>query len=200
MSRKFIILIIVVILGSILLSGCKLSASKAPAATPTVELSFPTNPAPGTAVVQGNTPVVVPALATPTISVIINTPVAATPIPTLGVFPTPVRPETYTVQAYESYYCLARRFNLDPEGLMAANGNVELYPGTVLKIPATGTWTLGDRFLKAHPANYTVKSGDTIYRIACVEFGDVDPMNIALANNLAAPAYKLTVGQVLQIP
>ena len=103
-------------------------------------------------------------------------------------------------QAYESYYCLARRFNLDPEGLMAANGNVELYPGTVLKIPATGTWTLGDRFLKAHPANYTVKSGDTIYRIACVEFGDVDPMNIALANNLAAPAYKLTVGQVLQIP
>jgi|ADurb_H2B_02_Slu_FD_contig_81_195921_length_5249_multi_3_in_0_out_0_2 LysM repeat protein len=197
MNKKLIALVVITLLGGILLSGCKLSASTPPAATPTVELAFPTNPVQNTPVVQANTPVP-PVVATPTVVVVINTPPA--PVPTLGVFPTPVRPTSYTVQAYESYYCIARRFNLDPAGLMTANGSVELHPGTVLKVPSTGTWPGGDRALKAHPATYTVKSGDTIHRIACEVFGDVDPMNIALANNLAAPDYKLTVGQVLQIP
>jgi LysM repeat protein len=52
--------------------------------------------------------------------------------------------------------------------------------------------------LKAHPADYTVKAGDTIYSIAC-DFGDVDPMAIAAANNLQAP-YTLKVGDVIRIP
>jgi LysM repeat protein len=67
-----------------------------------------------------------------------------------------------------------------------------------LNIPATGTWTSGERALKAHPADYTVISGDTINSIAC-EFGDVDPLAIAAANGLSSP-YTLNAGSVIKIP
>jgi LysM repeat protein len=113
---------------------------------------------------------------------------------------TPGRPATYTIHAGESCYCLARRFNVDPDTLISANGtncNTNLQPGTVINIPQSSEWS-GVRYLKTHPANYTVVSGQTIYTIAC-EFGDVDPNLIIAANGLVNP-YTLTAGQVLYIP
>ena len=68
----------------------------------------------------------------------------------------------------------------------------------MLKIPQTGHTFPGTRALHPHPATYTVKTGDTIYNIACY-YGDVDPMAIVAANSLIAP-YTLTAGQSLQIP
>jgi LysM repeat protein len=138
------------------------------------------------------------ALPSPTPQVVV--PAANTPVPQ------PVvqtgKPATYTLHQGEFPYCLARRFNVNPDELLALNGlsSAQSYypPGTVIKIPQTGNPWPGTRSLKTHPAQYTVQSGDTIYSVAC-EFGDVDPMSIVAANNLTG-SYNLTTGTTIQIP
>ncbi|MCQ3938793.1 MAG: hypothetical protein DPW18_17360 [Chloroflexi bacterium] len=147
-----------------------------PTATPTLNNSTPTN----VGASSGGTPV------TPATSV-----------------PAGSRPTSYTLQKGEFPYCIARRYNLDPDELLAINGLTtqdaySLVSGTVLKIPQTGTFP-GSRALAAHPTTYTVASADeTVYSVAC-KFGDVEPNAIAAANNISVNA-KLTVGQQLQIP
>jgi LysM repeat protein len=111
------------------------------------------------------------------------------------------RPATYTLQRGEFPYCIARRFDVDPDALLSLNGlssgNI-YYPNLTLKIPQSGNFP-GTRALRNHPATYTVPSStDTIYGIACL-FGDVDPAAIAQANNIAVGA-SLTSGQQLSIP
>jgi LysM repeat protein len=68
----------------------------------------------------------------------------------------------------------------------------------LFQLPQTGNGFVTDRALKSHPTNYTVKSSDTIYTIAC-QFGDVSPDMIAAQNGLSSP-YTLTAGQTLRIP
>jgi LysM repeat protein len=114
-----------------------------------------------------------------------------------------VRPSTYTLQKGEFPYCIARRFNTDPNELLRLSGLTtqqaySLVSGTVLTIPQSGSFP-GNRALTAHPATYTVASSDeTVYSVAC-KYGDVDPNAIATANNISVSA-KLTIGQQLQIP
>lgn len=113
----------------------------------------------------------------------------------------PPRPATYTLQKGEFPWCIARRYNVDPGELLALSGlspNQQYDPGTVLKIPTSGKPFPGSRALKTHPATYIVLSGDTIYSIAC-QYGDVDPLAIAAANNLFSP-YTLNTGLTLNIP
>ncbi|HNT53238.1 MAG TPA: LysM domain-containing protein [Anaerolineaceae bacterium] len=203
MTRKILIPMLAIIILALALSSCKLPAA-APAGipmTPTIEISFPTTTAPNTTPVVQSVPTVIPTPTVMVVSVITPIPpVVATPVPYTYV--QPARPQTYTIQKDESPYCIARRYDLDPDSLLALNGLTKasiVQPGDVLKIPQTGNWTAGARSLASHPATYTVKSGDTIYRIACAVYGDVDPLAIAAANGLAAP-YTLSVGQVLQIP
>ena len=127
----------------------------------------------------------------PTDVVIINTPVP----------PTTTKPENYTLQEGEYPFCIARRYNVDPSELLALNGmnvNSFYYAGQILKIPQTDNTFPGERTLLTRPSNYTVRAGDTIYKIACA-YGDIDPITIASANNLVAP-YTLTVGSTLSIP
>jgi LysM repeat protein len=111
------------------------------------------------------------------------------------------RPTTYSLQAGEFPFCIARRYNVDPDQLLALSGLVDgvIYsPGTTLTIPQSGSFP-GDRMLQNHPTTYTViSSGETIYGIAC-KFGDVYPDAIASANGLSAGAV-LTAGQQLSIP
>ena len=111
------------------------------------------------------------------------------------------RPATYTLQKGEFPYCLARRFDVDPDALLSLNGlsggNI-YYPNLTIKIPQSGSFP-GTRALRNHPATYTVaSSSDTVYGIACL-FGDVDPAAIAQANNISVGA-ALTAGQQLSIP
>jgi LysM repeat protein len=122
-----------------------------------------------------------------------------------GVLPTsaPVgtRPTSYLLHKGEFPYCLARRFDVDPDALLSLNGlssgNI-YYPSLTLKIPQSGSFP-GTRALRTHPATYTVSSSDeTLYGIACL-FGDVDPAAIATANNISADA-ALTAGKQLSIP
>lgn len=213
----YFILAMVLLLG--LLTACELPASRAPesqsaAATPTSEIVVPTpkptedsigiiltqtaianqttNPTPTAQVVVVDTPQVQAATPTPNIVQ-----------PAASWSPTPGLPATYVLQKGEFPYCLARRFNLDITAFQNANPGVNFGgsyfdPGLSLKIPQSSVWNLGPRALKAHPAAYTVQSGDTIYIVAC-KFGDVDPNGIIAVNGLQSP-FTLTAGQSIQIP
>lgn len=220
MNKKIFALVIVTIMIGLVLSACTRSAtSKSPTdATTTSEIPFPVGTLDTSARLTEIVQQTQNALTTPTVPTV-QVPQVSTPVvipttaglPTLVLQPTatsvPVtlptlsRPETYTIQFGEWPICIARRYNLDLNGLLEANNlnmNSSPEPGTVLIIPATGTWTSGERALKAHPADYTVVSGDTINSIAC-EFGDVDPLAIAAANGLSSP-YTLSAGSVVKIP
>jgi LysM repeat protein len=125
-------------------------------------------------------------------------PTQVTPLPP----PPPlVVPATYTLQKGEFPFCIARRFNVDPSELLRINGLSSysvFFAGMVLRIPQSGQTFPGNRALQPHPTTYTVNGGETIYTIACT-FGDVDPDAIAYVNGLTPP-YRLSPGQVLQIP
>jgi LysM repeat protein len=115
--------------------------------------------------------------------------------------PTSVRPSVYILQKGEFPWCLARRFDIDPRQLMCVNGFCNgqvFYPGQVILIPQQAWPFPGQRALRPHPATYTVRRGDTIYKIACY-FGDIDPILLAQINNIPQP-YRLQVGQVLMLP
>ncbi|MGE5223449.1 MAG: LysM peptidoglycan-binding domain-containing protein [Omnitrophica WOR_2 bacterium] len=110
-------------------------------------------------------------------------------------------PKSYTLKNGEYPYCIARRFNVNPSELLNLNGLTSastVYAGMKLSIPQTGDPFPDGRSLHSHPATYTVKSGDTIYTVACY-YGDIDPLVLAQVNGLNSP-YKLTSGQTLQIP
>jgi LysM repeat protein len=148
------------------------------------------------AVTATNTPAVaVNPTATATLAVVANAP-SATPIPAGS------RPASYTLQNGEFPFCIARRFNINPDDLLAANGLAGgdlYYAGQVLKIPQSGGGFPGDRMLRSHPASYTVSTSDeTVYSIACA-FGDVDPALIAQKNGISVGT-ALAAGQTLSIP
>lgn len=135
--------------------------------------------------------------------VVISTPTNASGQTAATAVPAGVRPASYTLQNGEFPYCIARRFNVDPDELLSLSGLSSsqansLSAGTVLKIPQSGSFP-GDRALATHPTTYTVVSSDeTIYGVAC-KFGDIDPAAIASANGISVSA-SLTAGQQLQIP
>ncbi|MBC7876849.1 MAG: LysM peptidoglycan-binding domain-containing protein [Anaerolineales bacterium] len=139
--------------------------------------------------------------ATPTNAVAVATTAVVVSGPTNTAIPAGVRPASYTLQDGEFPYCIARRFNVDPDALLSASGLTSpdlYYPGLTLTIPQSGAFP-GSRMLSTHPTTYTVASGDqTVYGIACI-FGDLDPSAIASANGIAVSA-KLTAGQALKIP
>lgn len=222
MNKRIYALVLVVILAGLVLSACTRSATtKGPGlATSTSEIPFPVGtvdtsariteivqmtqaaglptPFPTTAPTQPQvqpTAIVIATSSLPTAQVVL--PTATRQV----VIPTATRPTTYTLQPGEWPICIARRYNLDMATFLEANGlDMESRPaaGTVLKIPSTGTWSVGERALLKHPTTYSVKSGDTIYSVGCA-FGDVDPQAIVAANNLQSP-YTLSAGQSLQIP
>jgi LysM repeat protein len=121
------------------------------------------------------------------------------PLPTSA--PVGTRPAQYTLHSGEFPYCIARRFDVDPEALLTlnglSNGNL-VYPGRTLKIPQSGSFP-GTRARETHPATYTVTSGETLYTIAC-RYGDVDPVALASANGLTSPDASLTTGMQLKFP
>ena len=124
-------------------------------------------------------------------------PVESTPPP-----PPPAETE-YTIVAGDSFSKIASRFHVTTAALIAANPGLEptkLQIGKKIKIPppapATNTTSTG----ASAPANgenvYTVKSGDTLSRIATSFHTTVKA--IRSANNLKTDSIK--VGQKLTIP
>ena len=144
---------------------------------------------------QANTPLPSPTTGN------LPTAIISTPMPYVTSAPV-TNPGTYVLHEGEFPYCLARRYNVNPQDLLSLNGlssNQSYYaPGTSIRIPTNGNVFPGPRALKAHPAQHVVISGETIYSIAC-DYGDVDPMAIASANGLNG-SYSLTTGATIQIP
>lgn len=118
------------------------------------------------------------------------------------IIPTLIRPATYTFKEGENTFCIARRFNVDIGELLSINSLttssvVEI--GAVVKMPDTGhPWSSGPRALLNHPTQYTVKSGDSLYSIACM-FGDVSPEAIIAVNKLSE-SVELQAGIIIDIP
>jgi len=220
MKKNIYLLVLLVLLLSLALGACTRSATKGggEGIVNTPDVPFPVGPdnnsnriteivaltATAAAQVPEETATSQPVLDVPTAtaqaaleetpkSVPMNTPIV---VPTA----TPGLPATYTVQEGEFPYCLARRFNINPNDLLAANNISGLVaPGTTLTIPSNSTWPSDfPRSLLPHPTTYNVLTGDTIYKIACA-FGDVDPNDIIAANGLLSP-FTLTAGQVINIP
>jgi LysM repeat protein len=216
MSKKTLITILFILILSLALSACERSASTAPLSTASdvpaageatssdpmeMLISFATQTAqalsgttqPGSSAV--GTPATTP-LTLPTVEAT-QTLVSGTAVPA-----TTTKPATYTLQEGEFPYCIARRFNVNPDELISLNGlssGGQYVPGLVLKIPQSGNTFPPPRGLLTRPvASYTVASGDNIYKIAC-KFGDIDPITIASANSLVAP-YTLKTGQTISIP
>jgi LysM repeat protein len=140
------------------------------------------------------------------------TPSATLAIPSGGSTSTPVsvpagsRPPTYTLQSQEFPFCIARRYNLDPDSLIAQNGlssGTIYYAGYQLNLSNVASPFPGDRALQAHPTTYTVtgNADTTVYGVAC-KFGDVEPSAIVSANSSAGITLgsTLTAGQTLNIP
>ncbi|MBI3151663.1 MAG: LysM peptidoglycan-binding domain-containing protein [Chloroflexi bacterium] len=137
-----------------------------------------------------STPVVI---STPT-NANVNVPPAGTAVPP------GTRPKEWVLQPGEWPYCIARRFDVDPDALLQASGLTSpdiYYIGQKLIIPQSGSFP-GARNLLAHPTTYTASADDSVYGIAC-KFGDVSPDAIASANGISVSA-KLTAGQQIKIP
>jgi LysM repeat protein len=212
-------MILIILMLSLVLGGCTRSATKGgggDVALDTPDIPFPVGPEnnpnriteiiavtqTAAAQVSGDAGQPAQEVATATPEAVLEETPKSLPTTAAIVVPTatPGLPTTYTVQDGEFPYCLARRFNINPNDLVSVN-NISGFvaPGTVLTIPTNSTWPVEfERALIAHPTTYNVLAGDTIYKIAC-QFGDVDPNDIIFANNLVAP-YELTAGQVINIP
>jgi len=245
MKKKYIGLLVVLCISSILFTACERSASGAPVVIPTAtedEIPFPVATQPQimadilkstqTALAKSTQSASFPSAATSTPGFTLNTPSAgtqpavggegtpamgttpspmaatSTPAPTAtatqAVYnyptPTPGHPATYTIQAGEYLWCLARRFDVSIDDIYSLNGmNYASQPpaGTVITLPASSSFGAA-RARYPHPTNYTVRAGDTIGSIACY-YGDADPNTIYAANGLQ-PGSVITVGQVLYIP
>lgn len=129
-----------------------------------------------------------------------GTPAPLVPTATFAPAPTFPVPASYTLHEGEFPYCLGRRFNRNPDDILALNGLTSssyTYPGQTLQIPTSGTF-IGQRALLSHPTTYVVGGGETIYSIACA-YGDVYPEAIAAVNGLTSP-FTLTPGSSIRIP
>lgn len=212
LMTKIKILVLFALLLAIALTGCTRSASALPVVEPTedpIESIFSTV-ATQTALAalggqgggEGNDALLPPLdTATPTLFF------TSTPVPTVRNTPAPTSevgiPATYTLHEGEWPYCLARRFDIEANALIAANGitedqAAELSVGTTLNIPNDAPPYGGQRSLRTHPTSYTASGLDSFYSIAC-QFGDVWPEHIAEANGKELD-YPPSAGEQLHIP
>jgi len=150
-------------------------------------------------------PVNLSATPTPIIALNPTSTQAVAVVPTSTSVPAGSKPSTYVLKVGEFPYCIARRFNVDPDQLLSLSGLSSfqansLSAGTVLTIPQSGSFP-GDRSWHDHPATFTVGSTydtRTVYGVACY-YGDIEPSVIAQNNGISVDA-TLTSGQTLSIP
>lgn len=106
--------------------------------------------------------------------------------------PSPLVPEnTYTVQKGDSLYAIATKYGITVDALKEANNltSSNLSIGQVLNLPTKTTD-------EQETITYTVKSGDSLYKISQQYNTTVDA--IKNANNLTSNL--LSIGQILKIP
>ena len=104
----------------------------------------------------------------------------------------PPEGQTYTVQAGDTLYKIALKYNTTPEALKSYNNLTSnlLQIGQILQIPSSTPTTPNDE------AIYIVQRGDSLYKIANMFSTTVD--SLRRLNNLTSDI--LQIGQVLRIP
>lgn len=229
MQKRIYLLMAVVVMIALVLAGCNLPASQAPAATSTSSVPFPvaTNNAlvqdilrqTLTAAAANTTPLPTEAISTQAVSTgavatlsqqtpavdLTSAALTATSTP-IGIgtpYPTPTagRPSTYTIHQGEFCYCLARRYNIDPATLINAN---PVCKSSALTVGTVITLPLS---ASSYPGTRALISHPTTYTARYGDtiysigcyYGDVDPNTLAAANGLTSP-FTLTPGQTLNIP
>lgn len=182
----FVLAIHVVGLMALLMQGCKRDTGTDTTATNTNTLAAttfePTNAPPFAEI---------PPAATNVLS----------PLPPVDPNALPATTTEYTVVRGDSFYTIGKKFNVSIQAIQAANPTVDplkIQPGQKLQIPPpaaaapsapAGTANLGEEI-------YTVKSGDTLSKIAATHNTTVKA--IRDANNLKTDRIK--VGDKLKIP
>jgi len=146
---------------------------------------------------------------TPTATLAVPAGATLTPLPggpTTTPIPSGSRPPNYTLQREEFPYCIARRYNLDPDSLILENqlsSGTLYFAGYVLDLRNVAAPFPGVRALRPHPATYTVtgNADSTVHGVAC-KFGDVFPEAIVQlpTNGGITLNSALTIGQILNIP
>ncbi len=166
--------------------------------TPTPVIASSPTPLPASASEASSTPMLI----LPTASLTATPNTAGLSLPTFTPSPAAAQPTTYTLHPGEFPYCIARRFDVDPNEMLASSGLANqqvFYSGTVFTIPQAGKPFPGNRVLQPHPTIYTVaRQNETLYSIACF-FGDLDPAAIARVNGISVDS-ALLAGQQLNIP
>jgi LysM repeat protein len=117
---------------------------------------------------------------------------------------TPGAGQEYTVQKGDSFYSIAKKFSVTMKAIQESNPTVQptkLQPGQKLRIPAT-TAAVTTSTTAVPEANngeitYTVKSGDTLTKIAADHGTTVKAIRSA---NPTLTTDKIVVGQKLKIP
>lgn len=214
-KEKIIFLISLMVITSLLLSGCLQSASTGEV-TPQDDSELQTildavaeqTPATSGDDGTGGNPSAVDSLQqTQTAEAAIPTPElpeeTATPTPEPTPEPVEVEttvPEKYTLREGEFPWCIARRFDINPIALLNFNGlaGSQYKVGQVLSIPDNPGEFDGERMLASHPTTYNVKANETFYSIACL-FGDVWPEEIAAANGMEVDE-EPAAGSSIEIP
>ena len=119
------------------------------------------------------------------------------------IYATETTQTTYVVKSGDTLYRIAAKYGVTVQQLVAAN-NISnpnlIFSGQVLKIPGTAapaTTVPSGTGTASAGGTYTVKSGDTLTKIASA-YG-VTVQQIVAANNIANPNL-IRVGQVLKIP
>ena len=186
----------VVVLGALLLQGCKRTATEptpiADAATNYPAWTEPTNqPAPPT----NQAADAIPTNVTPMVTNVV-TPPPETP-PTAGAL------TEHTIAKGESFYTLAKKYHVTSKAIAEANPGVDptkLKVGRKLKIPPAAAPTAAPNAAPEGAAGngktYQVKSGDTLVKVARAH--GVTVKALRSANNLRTSQIK--VGQKLKIP
>ncbi len=192
----FIVAVHVVFLGGLLIQGCKREdETKGPTTKTTNETGLPpletlygTNPPPSPT--NGVAEIVAPIL-----------PTNAVPEPVVTPLPTPTTQE-YIVARGDSFYSIGKKLGVSPTAIAKANPGVDsthLRIGQKLQIPAPTTTpgpVGGGTLSAASGAIYTVKSGDTLTKIAREHGTTVT----ALRELNGLKTDRINLGQKLKLP
>jgi LysM repeat protein len=185
----------VVLLCVLLLQGCKRTTDTG--MTEATNTPPPFEPPPSFMAPTSPPPLVPQTTSAP---VVINTPVLTTPPTTPSV---PTEPEKdHTVAKGDSFYTISKKYGVTVRAIAEANPGVDstrLKIGQKLKIPAPSAAraaTNGGGTAAGDEKSYTVKSGDTLMKIAKAH--GVTVKALRSANNLRTD--RITVGQKLKIP
>jgi LysM repeat protein len=113
-------------------------------------------------------------------------------------------PTTHIIQAGDTLFTVAQRYNVSLDDLAAVNNldvNAPLSPGSTLIIPLEGTASsdsaLGEPPVEGEERIHIVQAGENLYRIGLVYGFTIE--EIAAYNNLENPDY-IDIGQEIRIP